>query len=64
MTRQIYFAHAINPSFTSSKAAAMSIYEHITSERLPKDANKARDYVVRMAELALMTHDFDIIQDL
>jgi hypothetical protein len=64
VTRQIYFAHAVNPSFISSKAAAMAIYEHITGERLPKDAGKARDYAVRMAEVALLTQDFDIVHDL
>ena len=64
VTSQIYFARAINPSFISSKAGAMAIYEHITGERLPKDASKAMDYVVRMAELALLTQDFDSPRDL
>lgn len=64
VTRQIFLAHTVNPSFINSKAAAMAIYEHITGERLPKDAGKARDYAVRMAELALLTQDFDLVQDL
>jgi hypothetical protein len=62
VTRHIFFARAVKPRFISSKAAAMLMYGHIT--RLPKDVGKARDYVVRMAELALSTHDFGIMQDL
>ncbi len=42
----------------------MAIYEHITGESLTEDTCKARDYVVRMAELALLAQDFDIVQDL
>jgi hypothetical protein len=42
----------------------MALYEHIIGERLPKDACKAKDYVVRMTEIALSTHDFGIMQDL
>jgi hypothetical protein len=64
MTRQIFFAHAVHPSFINYKAAAMAIYEHIIGERLPKDVGKERDYAVRMEELALLTHDFDLVQDL
>ena len=37
---------------------------HITGKRLPNNKGKARGYVVRMAELALLTQDFDIVQDL
>ena len=64
LTRQIFFSLAVKPSFVSSKAAAMALYEHITGERLPKDVGKARDYVVWMAELALITRDSCIMQDL
>ncbi len=64
VTRQIVFAHAMKPSFISSQAAATAMYEHITGERLPTDAGKVRDYAVRMAELALSTHDFIVMQDL
>jgi len=42
----------------------MAMYEHISGERLPKDVGKARDCVVRMADFALSSQDFDIIQDL
>ena len=42
----------------------MAIYEYATGERLPRDANKAKDSVIRMAELVLSTYYFDIIQDL
>jgi hypothetical protein len=64
VARQIFIAHAANPSFISSKAAAIAIYEYISGERLPRDANKAKDNAIRMAELVLSTQDFDIIQDL
>jgi len=52
-TRQLFYAISVNPDFIRSKAAAMSIYEYITSEMLPRDAGKARDYATRVAELAL-----------
>ena len=42
----------------------MTIYEYVTSKRMPRDANKAKDSAIRMAELVLSTQDFDIIQDL
>jgi hypothetical protein len=42
----------------------MAMYEYITGEKLPRDASKARDYATRVAELALTTHDFDLVQDL
>ncbi len=42
----------------------MSIYEYVTGERLPRDASKAKDYAIRMAELVLSTQDYDIVQDL
>ena len=42
----------------------MAIDEHITGERLPKDADKERNYVVRMTKLALLTKEFDLVQDL
>jgi hypothetical protein len=64
VARQVFIAHAVNPSFISSKAAAMAISEYVTSEMLPRDANKAKDSAIRMAELVLSTQDFDIIQDL
>ncbi len=64
VARHVFVGHAINPSFISSKAAAMAIYEYVTGERLPQGANKAKDSAIRMEELVLSTHDFEIIQDL
>jgi hypothetical protein len=64
VARQIFIAHTVNPSFISSKAAAMAIYEYVSGERLPRDANKAKDTAIRMAELVLSTQDFNIVQDL
>jgi hypothetical protein len=54
----------VNPSFISTKAAAMAMYEYIIGEMLPRDVGKARDYATRMAELALTRQDFDLVQDL
>ena len=42
----------------------MAIYEHITGERLPKDVGKAMDYDVRMTDLAMLTQNIDIVQNL
>jgi hypothetical protein len=64
LTRHVFLAHSIKPSFISSKAATMSIYEYVTGERLSRDACKAKDYDMRMAELVLSTHYYDIVQDL
>ena len=64
VARQIFIAHTVNPSFISSKAAAMAIYEYVSGEMMPRDANKAKDTAIRMAELVLSTQDFDIVQDL
>ena len=49
VARQIFIAHTVNPSFISSKAAAMAIYEYVNGEKLPRDANKAKDTAIRMA---------------
>ncbi len=64
MARQILIPRVVNPSFIRSKVAAMAIYEYVGGERLPRDAKKAKDIAIRMAELVLSTRDFDIIQDL
>jgi hypothetical protein len=64
MASKVFIARVVNPSFISSKAAAMAIYEYAIGERSPRDANKAKESAIRMAELVLSTHDFDIIQDL
>ena len=42
----------------------MAMYEYINGERLPRDVGKAKDYTTRVAELALTTQDFDLVQDL
>jgi hypothetical protein len=64
VTRHVFLAHTDNPSFISSKAAAMSIYENVIGERLSRDASKAKDYAICIAELVLSTRDYDIVQDL
>ena len=64
VSRQLFYATVVNPSFISSKAAAMAMHGYITGERLPRDARKARDYATRVAELALTRQDFDLVQDL
>ena len=64
VARHTFIAHTVNPIFINSKAAAMAIYEYVSGERLPRDANKAKDTVIRMTVLVLSTQDFEIVQEL
>ena len=58
-----FLASAVTSSFIKTKAGVIAMYEHITGNRLPHDAGKSC-VAVRMAQMALATQDFDIVQDL
>ena len=40
------------------------MYKILTGDNLPSERCKGKDQAIRVAELALATQDFDIIQDL
>ncbi len=46
------------------RAAACAIFKHLTGDNLPRDRCKGRDNARVMAEMALATRDYDILQDL
>jgi hypothetical protein len=61
----LFLATVVRPSFIVSKAAACAMYMHLTEDHLPIDHYcKGKTNAILVAELALATQDFDIIQDL
>jgi len=60
----LYLATVVRPSFIVSKAVACAMYMHLTGDHLPIDHCKGKANAILVAELALATQDFDIIQDL
>jgi hypothetical protein len=40
------------------------MFKHLTGDILPRDRCKGKDVAIAMAELALATQDFDLIQDI
>ena len=54
----------MQPSFIHSKVAACAIFKHLTCDNIPHDRCKGRDNVRVMAEMALATQDYDILQNL
>ena len=64
MKKALFLANVVHPSFIQSKAAACAMYHHLTGDHLPRDRCKGKDNAVIMAEIALSTQDFDLIQDL
>ena len=59
-----FLATDVHPSFIDSKAVACAMYKLITGDNLPSERYKGKDMAIRVAELALATQDFDIINDL
>jgi len=57
-------AIVVHPSFINSRAVACAMYTHLTGDHLPSDICKGKDNALVVAEMALATQDFDIIQDL
>ena len=44
--------------------ASCAIFKHLTGDNLPRDRCKGRDNARVMAEMALVTQDYDILRDL
>jgi len=62
--KAIFLATTVHPSFIDSKIAACPVYKYLIGDNLPRDKCKGKDQAIQMAEMALATQDFDIIQDL
>jgi len=60
----IFFATVVHPSFIDSKAAACAMYRHLTGDHLPLERCKEKKSAIIVAEMALASQDFSIIQDL
>ncbi len=62
--KALFLATVVRPSFINSKAVAIAMSKHLIGDILPRDRCKGKDVAVAMAELALATQDFDLIQDI
>jgi hypothetical protein len=62
--KALFLATVVRPSFINSKAAAIAMFKHLTGDILPRDRCKGKEAAIAMAELALATQDFDLIQDI
>jgi hypothetical protein len=62
--KAMFLATAVHPSFIDSKAAACAMYKYLTGDNLPRERCKGKDTAIHVAEMALATQDFEIIQDL
>ena len=60
----MFLATTVHPSFISSKAAACAMFKYLTGDNLPHGRCKGKDIAMQVAELALATQDFGIVQDL
>jgi hypothetical protein len=58
VNKALFLATVARPSFINSKA----MFKHLTDDILPRDRCKGKDDAIAMAELALATQDFDLIQ--
>ena len=62
--KAMFLSTTVHPSFIDSKAAACAMYKYLTGDNLPTERCKGKESAIRVAEIALATQDFDIIQDL
>ncbi len=58
------FAEVVNQSFVHSKAAPSDMYKHLTGDILPRDKCKGKYNARLVAEIAVASQYFDLIQDL
>ena len=62
--KAMFLATIVHPSFIDSKVVACAMYNYLPGDNLPRDRCKGKDNDIRVAEIALATQDFEIIQDL
>ena len=64
VTKTMFLATVVSPSFINSKAAACAIYTYLTGDLLPRERCKGKDDALVVAEVALAAQDPDTIPDL
>jgi hypothetical protein len=62
--KAMFLSTTVHPSFIDSKAAACAMYTYLTGDNLPRERCRGKDNAIQVAEIALATQDFEIIQDL